>query len=186
MGAWRPGGPAGAAIWLDRPGAWLLRLLYGAPHARQFMWRSAGVAAAASVFAIAYNTNDSSAYLNPHVSDLRCLARAGVTLDRAAAPARGTRRDGRARDFARLAHCVDRAAGGCQPGSPRDHLCDQRAGERTAERDRGQRFRSRHLSTLVLPLCATARAPTSPHRTRSSASGHPRHRAARRSRLRRR
>jgi hypothetical protein len=40
-------------------------LLYGAPNARPFVWLSAGVGAVASAFAIAYNTNDSSAYLIP-------------------------------------------------------------------------------------------------------------------------
>jgi hypothetical protein len=40
-------------------------LLYGAPTARQFVWLSAGVAAVTSVFAIAYNSDDSYAYLIP-------------------------------------------------------------------------------------------------------------------------
>jgi hypothetical protein len=40
-------------------------LLYGAPKARQFVWVSAGVAVVASIFAIAYNTDDSYAYLIP-------------------------------------------------------------------------------------------------------------------------
>jgi hypothetical protein len=42
-----------------------LGLLYGAVDARWFVWLSAGIAALASVFAIAYNTNDSYAYLIP-------------------------------------------------------------------------------------------------------------------------
>ena len=40
-------------------------LLYGASKARPFVWLSAGIAALASIFAIAYNTNDSYAYLIP-------------------------------------------------------------------------------------------------------------------------
>jgi hypothetical protein len=42
-----------------------LGLIYGAPNMRQFVWVSAGVAAVASIFAIAYNTADSQAYLIP-------------------------------------------------------------------------------------------------------------------------
>jgi hypothetical protein len=42
-----------------------LGLIYGAPGARRFVWASAGVAAAVSIFAIAYNTDDSTAYLIP-------------------------------------------------------------------------------------------------------------------------
>jgi hypothetical protein len=40
-------------------------LIYGAPAARRFVWISAGIAALASVFAIAYNSADSNAYLIP-------------------------------------------------------------------------------------------------------------------------
>jgi len=40
-------------------------LLYGTSNARPFVWLSAAVAALASIFAIAYNTDDSSAYLIP-------------------------------------------------------------------------------------------------------------------------
>jgi hypothetical protein len=40
-------------------------LLYGAPRRRRFVWLSAGLAGAFSVFAIAYNTADSFAYLLP-------------------------------------------------------------------------------------------------------------------------
>ncbi len=40
-------------------------LLYGAPNTRRFVWLSAAVAAAASIFAIVYNTGDSYAYLIP-------------------------------------------------------------------------------------------------------------------------
>jgi hypothetical protein len=40
-------------------------LIYGAPAARRFVWASAGIAALALLFAIAYHTDDSSAYLIP-------------------------------------------------------------------------------------------------------------------------
>lgn len=40
-------------------------LLYGAPRARGFVWISAGLALAISVFALGYNTADSTAYLLP-------------------------------------------------------------------------------------------------------------------------
>lgn len=40
-------------------------LVYGASNARLFVWLSAGIAAVASIFAIAYNTDDSYAYLIP-------------------------------------------------------------------------------------------------------------------------
>jgi hypothetical protein len=40
-------------------------LIYGAPAARRFVWISAGIAAIASAFAVAYATDDSYAYLIP-------------------------------------------------------------------------------------------------------------------------
>jgi len=59
----RVGGQLAGAIGLEVLGCF--GLIYGAPHARRFVWLSAGIAALASVFAILYNTDDSSAYLIP-------------------------------------------------------------------------------------------------------------------------
>ncbi len=54
-------------------------LLYGASNARQFVWLSAGVAAVASIFAIAYNTDDS--YASPIRSFLIFAIWIGLGID---------------------------------------------------------------------------------------------------------